>query len=401
MKEKFGKAGRVLLLLFGAFGALCAFTIVLNLYDPLLRPEVQKVLEEKPVTKDAQLRAFHYLVGLTADRLEDPEAEGHKLWEEFQALPIDRQAGFFEKQILRNRKLWEVPYFTCRPSSSQCGTADLEKNPDLAIHVTRAQTQLKQYMKLVDYGAAAIHFRGNEQIPFVVLHPWNLKMHRLMLLQWALWLRKGGEVRVLDSIENSNRQLYSMMETGTLLDRLVSLVMMHSNLEFLVEESARDAALKAQITPELIESFRSPDADELMYGAMDSELRTFANAVRSIRVLNDLHLSEAEVFTAPAPSLVFKLLNPRFFFRPNETINRYYDVISQSLATDCPEISAENETQCVPAIKWARARSPIAYLENPLGRAFVQIFSASVTRTRARVKDRIEKLYQLKESLSS
>ncbi len=401
MKDKFRTAGRALLMLFGVVGLLCTFMILLNLYDPHLKPEVQKVLESRSAAKDAQMKAFYYLVGLSAGQNQDTENAGKKLWDELQTLPLEKQSELFYQKIQIDKNLWKAKLVPCKSYSQSCGTAELEKKPELAAILDQNRIQLDQYMTLNNYGAAATHFQGSEQIPFGGFTSLNLTMHRLMTLQWSVWLKKGGAARVLDSIETSNNYLQSAIETGTLLDRLIGLTLMRTNVEYLLEESAKNPKLKSQITPDLIASFRTPNADDILAGAMDNELRHFVFAMRSVRSLNGDIFSTEGAMAGPKAGFFLSILKPRFFFRPNETINRYYDILAQSLATDCPEISDDNEVQCIPAMGWVLERTPMSYLANPLGRSLIKVFASNITRRRSRIKEKVESIYSLREQLNS
>lgn len=388
-------------MLFGVFGLFCVFVIVLNLYDPLMKPEVRAILEKQPKTDDEQLRSFYYVVGLTAGIKENPEEGGRKLWQEFESLPAGKRGEFYTQKIAVIKDIWPFTRFQCNANHLPCSTQDLKANPDLAKVLDENRSQLDHYMKLNDFGATAVHFTGSDEVPYSQFRQFSLGLHRMMILQWAAWLNKGGSARVLDSVESSNHYIEGLIQTGNLLDRMVGLVMMKENLEFLLMEINANPKLKNQITPELIHSFRTPNADEMMAGAADTELRFFAHVMHSIKSFESFILNDDSGLPKVPYRKLMAMLPARIIFRPNESINAYYDIMEQSLASDCPQINFENEYQCIPALKYTLRDSPIKYVANPMGRAYVQILSMNITRSREKAKIKIEKIYQLRENLGS
>jgi hypothetical protein len=396
MKTRSRKFPGWLAVISAALMAFLAFVVLSNLADEEVKPAVKKILDDKRVPSAEEIRAQHQLWGLHAGETADPEEKGRELWEKFHSLPAEQRAGFYQDHVQKIKRPWgEIEFQGCENGRRVCTRAALKDEPGVREALAANQQVLLLYMKLLEGGAAPLAFMSSPEIPLLQEARWNLKLGRLMVAQWAVWLEKGGQERVLNSIERVNEYYRGLIDHGSTIDRHVGLMGMQANLEFLVQEAEANPRLRKIIPESLKSSFASPDPETMMTGAVDHELRVFANALNSLKGMEELG------FKIGAPvSWLGVVLSPRLFYRRNETLNRVYDIHSQVLANDCGGTKpSEENSECIPALKWARTDSLWSRVDNPVGRALATMFVVDLSHTFAKLKDRSEKLNGLRAAL--
>jgi hypothetical protein len=200
-------------------------------------------------------------------------------------------------------------------------------------------------------------------------------MHQLFLLQLAQWLRQGGGERVMDLLISSNEYMRSYYGNGSASERLQAFANTLQNLNFLLV--AVQTYPNLHLRPELIESIVVPDPTDLLFGALDTEVQMFENLSYS--------LSQAHGFEA-------------FAFKPLQSVNRFYEIYAQAIATDCP---LEHElSTCVPAAKWLEFKSLRSYFDNPMGRRWTSVFFTNAMPERiSALKPKIKAMADLKAEL--
>lgn len=196
--------------LVGLAGLLIGFALLVGLVnssDAELRPEVAAILNKEETFTDTQKRAFFYVMGVQAGDDENPEAKGAELWEK------RNEPGFWSQFKLRGFK----PQFeSC--DRQACGSAALESNPALADHLKADAVPLRHWIQLLSYGEGATIFLGDSQTPLGTVSALpiaSVRLHDLLLLQMAVWLKRGGEERAMDLLAQSNRYFKTFLKQGT------------------------------------------------------------------------------------------------------------------------------------------------------------------------------------------
>jgi hypothetical protein len=352
---------RIALIFLGVVVFTFALVLVLNQIDESLKPEVARILDKKPNLNETEAEAYQFL---------------KEHYSEFK----------------------DVTEPKCRERA--CSSKSLKEKPELRELLTQNDQAIKDYARLMEFGDIASGFSPTPENPLedVMLVPY--KMHSLFLLQLAAWREKGGGMRVVDLIESSNHYLKHVMESGTLLERMIAVTLMKRNSEFLAQELEVQPTFRKQFTPELIQSFSTPSVHDILSGAMEDELRLLAAFVRSnSRDRFDLDLSVADWWEA------FTLKNERawnlnLFLRPNQTINDYYTVASESLATDCTIVEEENESKCLPSWAKLRPKWPWQKAINPTGRYFVRIVGAGYVHRKQKLQKSIAEIYEFRKAIT-
>jgi hypothetical protein len=338
-----------------------ALVVVLNQIDETLKPEVARILDKKPNLNETEAKAYRFL-------------EEH----------------FAEFKDAADAKCGE----------RACSSKNLKDKPELRELLTRQNQAIKDYVQLMEFGDIASGFSPTLENPLQAITLVPDKMHSLFLLQLAAWREKGGGSRVVDLIESSNRYLKRVMESGTLFERMIAVVLMKRNSQFLAQEMEVQPAFRKQFTPELVQSFSTPEVHDILSGAMEDELRVLAAFVRSnSRERFNLDLSVAdwwEAFTLKNE----RALNLNLFLRPNQTINDYYTLASESLATDCPVVEEEHESKCLPSWEKLRPKWPWQKAINPTGRYFVRIVGAGYVHRKKKLQMSIAEIYEFRKSIS-
>lgn len=346
---------RIALVFLGVVILTFALVLVLNRIDEPLKPEVARILDKKPNLNETQAEAYRFLQEHFAEfeNADDPDCGGRA-----------------------------------------CGSKTLKERPELREVLTRQDQAIKDYARLMEFTDVASGFSPTPERPLrgVTLVPH--KMHYLFLLQLAAWREKGGGARVVDLIEASNRYLKHVMESGTLLERMIAVSLMKRNLEFLTQELDVQPSFHLQFTPELIQSFSTPAAHDILGGAMEDELRILAALV---------HSNSRERFAVNPDAadgwerLTLKsqyALNRNLFLKPNQTLNDYYTLASESLATDCAIVEEGNESKCLPSWDHLQPKRPWQKVINPTGRYLVRIMGAGYLQRKRKLQKDISEIYK-------
>jgi|GEM_PF-5184260 len=345
---------RLLLILFGGVGSLLiAGMIVLaaiNLNDTSLNENVQNILKSKPEFSERQKNAFYYLVGLYLHAA-DPAAEGKKAYTEYLALPENERARFW-KSHFEKQTPWNVEYSGCSNQPAGC-TIDWVKAHPGELEVLKDQPEsLQKYIGLIEFGAGADIFASTHEQPFSLIRMFSLGLHRKLVLQMIQWFNEGQTQKVLDLMEKSNQYNQSLLTTGNLLDRMVAVVEIRNMADVLKDILQHQS--KLHLSQNLIDSFVIKPTREIFLGAMATEVR-FLHFFFENAKLGDFD-----------PLLnVVNLVPVSLLLRRNETLNRYVDLVNARF----------NNSPSKDLMDWLTAPRIYQYLENPVGRKLVAIFT--------------------------
>lgn len=375
--------------------AVIALVTVLlkNLNDEEVRPEVAKIIEKPENPTEKQWQAHYYFYGIKAGETKEPEAKGRELWQQFEALPKEKREDFFKNEFGKVRQFADgIEFRGCEMGRSVCTRKGIKEEPEVVEIVYANREKLELYLKLLEIGESPAVFFGDQDLPFVTGLRMDIKLSRMLYVLWAEWLNKEDHERVFNSMELVNGYYYDLLKEGTLLDRAVARLLLDSNLRFLIKESEADPKFKARIPQELYDSFRTPDLDTVLYGAMERELQLFVNASHLIGSTSDWRSLVEGYFGTSLKYLT--VLRPRFFFKPNQAINHYYEIQMQSLTTDCKE----DMEACIPAMEWSHRAGLIRYIDNPVGRVLVLMMSSNLLGQRLKLETKLKEFHQLRES---
>ncbi len=367
----------------GIFGLVATAVVTLvafNLWDPPLNAEVEKILQAEAPPNETQRKAYEYLLGTYTGDIENAETRGAELYRDL------IKGGELWPEVSQKR-WWSI-------ESLPCDFCDSESLQDELIRkrFEEAQDRVQAYTKLMSFRDIK-SFKGTETKILFGPPAFPFNVHKYFLLQLSIWLDKKGDERVLDLLQSSNQFMFNVLQNGSLLERMQAAFTLVRNAKFLARE--RERRPKLVIPRDLIESFRMPETNDIMFGAMEEEVRIFARVTRSMRVMNDLTLSSlAEGLFNPIGT-VLSWLPVRMAFKPHDTINRFHHIAGQLASTDCPE-GMEIET-CIPDLKWARFNSPLDYVVNPLGRSLIFIVAPHSNR-RTQLQKRRQEMTALRES---
>lgn len=340
---------------FAILGAAFLFLTVVNISDPPIQPEVQKILDMKYEPSENQKKAYYFLLGTYTGDIENAEARGMELYK-------DLESG--------NGEEWKKVYAKNWWS---------EKASDLHIAA---------YLKLMTYQETC-SFKGVGKANLFMPSAVPLGMHKHFINQLSVWLDKKGEVRVMDLIFASNNLMLSLMKHGTMLERILGLVNMRENAEFLA--AAKEKRPKLHIPREVIDSFNIPPVNDMIFGAMAEEIRIVAHMFSTIR-----QVQEVLVVDKNTPEGWFLSWIPvRMAYKPNETINKFANLASQMASTDCPP-SMELKI-CIPEAEWTEFNSPFRYISNPVGRMLNGVMLPQMQRVQA-FKNNRDKIMAFRES---
>lgn len=353
---------RILFIGLGLIVGFAALVLIINQLDQPLKPEVAKILNQTLQTNDTQKQAYAFLKEHYAafKRVSSPDC-----------------------------------------GKSICGSKALKEFPKLKATLKENSKVTADYIRLLEFGDIAPDYQPStpeQPIEQVLLAPPN--MHHYFLLQLAEWRARGGGARVLDLIEISNRYMKAAMSHGSLLDRTIGVLNMRRNVEFLEAEFKIEPRLKNLITPELVSSFSTPDVNEIMSGAMDNELRVLNAFVHVIsRKEFDIDPESTNAWEDLAMQ-VEKLLHSRLFLRPNQTLNEFYTLVSESLATDCPMVEEGAEKNCLPSWPYLTSTLPWNAVVNPTGKYLVKITGGGYVFRKKKIQMNIAQIYEFRKSIS-
>lgn len=337
---------RLLLAILAAVVATLALVVVLNQIDEPLKPEVQHILDKKPNPTEVQLQAYKFL---------------QEHYSEFK----------------------DVKALDC--GSNGCGSKRLKERPELKAELEKYKTPVQNYVKLMEFGDIGTNFSPTPEQPLQGVMLTSAGIHEYFVLQLAVWREKGGGLRALDLLESSNKYLRRVMDNGTLLERMMAAVLMQRNADFLVQELEAQPAFRKLFTQDLLSSFSTPDAHDILSGALENELQVLSAFVR----------------TTARDRLNFDLL---FFdwllIRPNETLNEYYVLASESLATDCQMVEENAEDKCLPSWRKLNAKWPWEKVINPTGRYLVKLIGAGYVNRKQKLDKIIKHIYEVRKALA-
>jgi hypothetical protein len=352
-KILYGLAAILLLLLLG-LGAVAA----INSFDAPLSPQVAKILNKEVKLTPEQMKAWYFALGVHAGAKTDAaEKRGEDLWSH--PVPLDMSHDGWQA---------DVP-----PCDHICTAQTLIDHPDVGDALAKQKSVVQSYVQLMQYGHGGFPFKDEAvELQF----PPPLDAHKLFLLQLGQWLLKGGDARVWDLLSLSNDYYADFFKFGGFADALLAGYFMKLNAELVVAELQRRPSLR--LPRSLVESFIIPDANDVLFGAAEYELKEFRHHLPNVRPV--------------------KWFPTRFLLRRNETLNHYWEIQSQQLASDCPETQAIES--CIPAALWFQEKGLWAHIENPGGRYAVRRAVLNWRRIRRKLQKTSQDLVQLKAKIS-
>ncbi|MBX3020186.1 MAG: hypothetical protein KF799_00795 [Bdellovibrionales bacterium] len=337
--------------------ALLLLVLVVNGFDKKLKPEVKAALEKPLVATETEKRAYFFLLGLYGGApATEAEKKGEALWTR------KDEPGFWDP--LRKNDIFKMGSTGC--PHAMCNAQALKDDPSLLEKLKAELPRVQDYMRLISYGEGITLFRGDEHTIFPPISALPYSPHQWFLLQLSEWSLKGGQLRVIDLLIASNHYLVSFVKNGTLIERAIGVAGLRANAAFVKSEIERNPRFPANV--DLMKSFNFPRSEDIIFGAVEVELKIVANMVHSIESLSDSGGIENGL-----PALV----PARLMFRPNDTLNHYFDISTQAASADCPNADL---VACVPAAKWMRLKYPWQWISNPVGRAMVGITVVHIIR---------------------
>lgn len=348
-----------------SIGSLLSVVILLltvlasiNLNDSPLNENVQAILNSKPQFSEQQKNAFYYMVGLY-QRATDPAAEGKKTYEQYLALPDAEKPAFWRAHFAKQTP-WEIQYSGCSNQRDGC-TIDWVKNHPEELEALKQQPEsLQKYIRLIEFGAGADIYQSTDGEPFSMIRMFSIDLHRKLVLQMIQWVSEGQTSKVLDLMEKSNHYNQSLMSSGTLLDRTVAASEIHNTADVLKDILAHQP--KIQLPQSLIESFAIQPTKEIFLGAMSIEI-SFLHFYFVHAKLGDFAVAD-EDFNSWQRHLL-NAIPVSLVLRRNETLNRYADLVTARL----------NGSPSSDLMDWLTAARIYQYLENPVGRKLVAVFT--------------------------
>lgn len=354
---------------------------VFNFNDTGLSENVQTVLKTKQEYSDQQKNAYYYMLGLYL-RATDPGAEGKKVFEEYLKLP-DSQKGAFWKSHFEKQTPWKYEYSGCSNQPTGCTIDWIASHPD-DLQVLKEQPEsLQRYIELLQFEAAADIYEGTPEQPFSMIQMFSLSLHRKLILQMIQWDLSGQTQKVLDLMEKANRYNQSLMASGTLLDRMVAVVEIKDMASLLKDILRHHPNIK--LSKPLMASFEIKPTRDIFLAAMTTEVRFLKVFFESAR-LSDFELTSEENGSWKRPLL--NLVPVGLLLRRHETLNRYYDLVTARLSG----------TPSQDLMDWLTQPRLYQYLENPLGRKLVAVFTEQLEGRMRRFdlhKKEIEKAHEI------
>lgn len=320
---------RLLLAITAIAVAALALVLVLNQIDEPLKPEVQRILDKKPNPTALQLEAYKFL---------------------------------------------SEHYPAFKAVKGPARKEELEKNKSV----------IQEYIKLMEFGDIGTDFYPTPEQPLQSVMLTSAGIHDYFLMQLSLWREKGGGLRALDLIESSNKYLRRVMDTGTLLERMMATVLMQRNADFLAKELKAQPSFRKHLTEDMLASFSTPTSHDILSGALENELQVLSAFVRN---------------TAKS-RMNFELLEYEWLLlRPNETLNDYFILASESLATDCKIVEENDEVKCLPSWTLLDPKWPWQKAINPTGRHLVRLIGAGYVARRQKLDQIIQHIYEIRRAL--
>lgn len=372
------------------FVSLVAF---INVQDESLSPDVQAILTKEFQPTDRERAAYFYLLGLQVGA-EDPEKAGERLFAEYQGLKGQERIRFWNENILRKRP-WKTEFRSCKGQEG-CTVAFLTQNPETMKYLEKDKVVLSNFLKLLQYESAETLLPPGDSSLFLDIGKTNIYAQRLLSLQFAAWARAGQHDKLFQTMVVANSYLKNILRhPSNYLEMAIALGGLTENAELLSSEKRRLQSLK--IPEALRASLILPKLSDLFQTARERELRVIAAATQHLNSLSDFGM--ADISRGPSATNLFGIssLTPAsFFFRPNETLNKYHLLQGEAVSNECP---ADNQTEdatmkCLPTYAWLEPGIS-GYFVNPVGRMLVRMAG---TQTRAMMEaarkklDRIEKL---------
>ncbi len=386
---------RVLACILGITMCLVALVAVTNLYDPPLDPTVAEILAKPRDLSEEQTKAFYYLLGLhAAESVETAEAKGLELWKRFES--GDKTA----LQNLDHNKAFPKVEFKGCGESDVCGVAELEADPMLAQHILDNEEALKRLNHLVSYGESGHLLLAQDSFwsaPQFRTVPVDQNLARLFYLQLAQWFKENESTRAFQLIVQSNHYMRNVLLTGTEIDRQFAALYLKNNAHLLKTEKERLPEL--EISEEVKASFQIPQADEILNALLETELKIFASTFSYVEKAGDLVEHTGVSSGTPDRREWWHEVPVTPGLKPNETLNKFYEIQVQTASTECDHINQENELECVPARSWLKP-SPWFYVRNPIGHGLALLNSNKMSRKNSRLFSRLDEIREFADQLN-
>lgn len=321
-------------------------------------------------------RAFYFAVGLYSGETQDPAAKGEQLYKKLLSLSVSRQSSFWRGQVLRTYP-WDDGFQGCKTPSGVCTLEFVEQHPETLEALKENPAALKNYIRMMEYGAGADFFMGTPGVPLSGIRMFSLGLHRKMLLQLAQWAQDGRPENAIKLIEASNWFNQDQVASGTLEARMVAEQEIISNGEFITDLFKRYPKLHSY--RELQDSFLVPDGATVLHGAIVRDLSMLDSFVQNPR----LGVFEPN----PVWHLLANLFPAVFFLRPKETLNNYYDFASA-------EAEGKSHRQ-MKHLTW-----PDSWLDNPIGRKLIALRIAGLRGQLNELNENAEKIESIRGAVA-
>lgn len=327
------------------------FVVGVNSSDPAQFDEVTKILDRPhPVLKPEQVKAY----------------------------------GFVEKLALENGSGgWPSDFGPCGDLEEDCSVDLIDRHPEILEKLKDNAKVVADYVTLVTMGEGGYPSPSSIEDSFRDVDMVPSDVHVAFTLQLAVWLKAGGEARVFDLIEASNNYLVYFFKHGSFGDRINALANMELNARFLLAEIKRSPKLRLRTS--LVESFVAPDIDELITGAMEEELKLLNSISQSWSLLSEM--SPWGPFAALA-------------FKKNETLNKYFEIANQQIASECPEIVEANLQVCAPKMLWLYPEGFLNRIRNATGRHLILSMDLDLASQREFMEEQAMEILRIKKALA-
>ncbi len=381
----------------GMISALILIAITLriaNSNDENLKPEVENVLKRPDVLTDRGLRAFHYLNGLRMGIAPDKAEEaGAELWHQIENLDADAQDAVLKEKLPTRRELWPSYMVPSIPKGMAWSDAWEKGEPRLREYYEKAKGSLPAYIKLIEYGEITPAGKNRPLSALSMPIQSILTGHKALTVYLAKLAseKKWSEIERL--IQQENKFQRSQIPASSLLTVAVAHVVLHNNVDFLDLENKKSPRRFQRAT---LDSFELPPSEQIEKGTFEEELRSFANILPMLRTFKIKDI----FFDSPVNMKMQMAAN--YLFLPNQSTNKYFELIEESRTQTCPPREDEaDDLYCLPADQWAHPQWPWQWLRNPVGKSLIRIFSFNSQMRIKKLRQKQQDIARIRASLKS
>jgi hypothetical protein len=381
MKSIMKWALRAVAAVFLSFIAILVITVLINLYDEPLKPEVTALMREPDyVVRDDQ-NGYFLLRAIDADASLDAYETGLNIVNREEALFRENPArSNYNVPALQYKKIADFDWnlHRCDQTLENCAHADLKNRNQLMQLLAKNAILLKRYELMQKLGEFEEH---PIPAPAAMLPAYGplVKASNMITTQAEFEIADGKLDEGIHRLQKNDRFLRLLLQkSSTLISRMIAVAMMRQQVRTVSDLVEMYPQLAKQYGESLSALVRPLTTDEQAFSSVFSNEARFLSFFQYLNV-DDIAPADADLVELPR---IFTYRINRFFFNRNATLNLMgesrlelikaanqkasrYDELRQQIA-DKEEVLIQH-----PNLPY------VHYLYNPLGKILFTVGSTS------------------------